>query len=136
MRLSILPAAALLGLAACTGGGGTSTTRNDLSICSDPASPPAEAMRFCQRALEDPRLDARQRALVQMNIGIAAFALGRNREAIAAHTQALALAPGLTGALTGRAEVYEAQGDTRAALADYAAAITATPAAPEPWFAR
>lgn len=138
MRHVFFATLALAGLAACggTAGGARQMTPEYLRICSDPASPPADALRFCRRALEDRRLDAGQRARVQMNIGIALQALGREREALAAHSEALALDPGLAGALVGRAQAHEALGDTRAALVDYGAAITAAPRAPEPWFGR
>ncbi|MBK0401116.1 tetratricopeptide repeat protein [Limibaculum sp. M0105] len=140
MRRLIFPAVALLGLVACggsSGGGGKSSmTPEYLRICSDPQSTPEEALRFCQRALSDPRLDARQRALVQMNSGIALYALGRHRDAVSAFSEALSLSPGLAGALVGRAQAQEALGDQRAAMVDYSAAITADPNAPEAWFGR
>jgi len=139
MRQAFLPAVMLLGLAACggnSGGGQSSMTPEYLRICSDPQATPAEALRFCQRALSDRRLDPRQRALVQMNSGIALFALGRYRDAASAHSEALTLDPGLSGALVGRAQAQEALGDLRAAMADYGAAITANPEAAEAWFGR
>jgi tetratricopeptide (TPR) repeat protein len=136
MRALVLSGLILATLAACQTTGGRTITGIYLQACSDPKSTPAEALQNCQFALRDPALSPEQRALVYLNIGVANFGLGRYRDAVIAHGEALAINPRLTAALTGRAQAHEALGDTRAALADFGQAIELSPRTPEPWFGR
>lgn len=135
-----LPAAALV-LAALFAGLSPQAARageieNLLALCSDPATPPLEAFNACWRAAEQGRLDARRRALVWMNAGIAAHALGRYDSAVAAHDFAIEADPGLAAAFVNRARAQEKLDRLNEALADYAAAISLEPANPDAYLGR
>ena len=80
---------------------------NLLALCSAPGTPAGDALKACRRVAEDGRLDGRRRALVWMNAGIAAAALGRHQEAVEAHGAAIIADPRLATAYVNRARAYE-----------------------------
>lgn len=136
MRLSLLAFAAAAFLAACSTTGGRGAVENYLEVCSDSRRSPAEALRFCRRALDSPHVTGRTRALTLMNAGIAAYALGEYRDTIAYQTEALQLAPGLAAAHVSRAQAYALTDRLREAVDDYSAAIEADPRMVEAYLGR
>lgn len=101
---------------------------NLLGVCSDPKTSAWDAYQACRRVAEQGRLDARRRSLAWLNAGIAAYALGRHGDAVAAHSAAIEADPGLAAAFENRALAHEKLGQAEAALADYASAISLEPA--------
>jgi tetratricopeptide (TPR) repeat protein len=138
LRHAIL-AIAILG--AISAGLGVPETRaneieNLLALCSDPATSAGDALKACRRVAEEGRLDGRRRALVWMNAGIAATALGRHQEAVDAHGAAIIADPRLAAAFVNRARAHEKLGEFAEALADFAAAISLKPKLPDAYLGR
>lgn len=109
---------------------------NLLKVCSNPETPPAEALNACWTAAEKGRLDARRRAMVWMNAGIAAYALKRYESAAEAHGHAIEADPGLAAAFVSRAQALEKLDRLPEALADFAAAISLEPVNPDGYLGR
>lgn len=123
-------AAAALALAALPAVGAAGPLENMVEICADPDRSPAEALKFCQNAMEHRSMDRQPpgvRARVLLNAGIAAYELGRFSEAADSHTRALDNDPTLGAAHAGRARAYERMGRRADALADYNAAVRYSP---------
>jgi len=118
------------------GGAVASEVENLLALCSDPAKPPLEALNACRRVAEQGRLDARRRALVWLNAGIAAHTLGLYAEAVAAHGAAIEADPRLSAAFENRALAYARLNRLNEALTDYAAAISLQPTGPGAYLGR
>ena len=112
---------------------------NMVEVCADPDRPPREALKFCLNALERSDMDREPpeiRAKVLMNAGIAAHELGRDGQAIEAHSRALRIHPQLAGAYLGRARAYARTGRLEQAMADYDAALRLAPRDPQAWLGR
>ncbi len=107
-----------------------------LEVCSGPKTPPRDALKACRRVAEHGRLDARRRALVWLNAGIAAHTLGLYSEAVEAHGTAIEADPRLSAAFENRALAYEKLNQLNEALADLAAAISLQPTAPGAYLRR
>lgn len=103
---------------------------NMVEVCADPSYSPAEALKFCQNALNHSGMDRQPsevRARVAMNAGIAAYELGRWAEAADSQTRAIEADPRLGAAYGHRARAYERMGRPAEALTDYEAAIRLSP---------
>ncbi|HSF94945.1 MAG TPA: tetratricopeptide repeat protein [Thermohalobaculum sp.] len=109
---------------------------NLLALCSDPATPPLDAYNACSNAAETGRLDARRRALVWMNAGIAAHVMGRYGDAVTAHGNAIKADPRLGAAFANRARAQDKLDRVAAALADFAAAISIEPKSVDAYLGR
>jgi tetratricopeptide (TPR) repeat protein len=109
------------------GGAVASEVENLLALCSDPTKPPLDALNACRRVAAQGRLDARRRALVWLNAGIAAHTLGLYADAVAAHGAAIEADPRLSVAYENRALAYAKLNQLNEALTDYAAAISLQP---------
>ncbi len=107
-----------------------------LEVCSDPETPPRDALNACRRVAELGRLDARRRALVWLNVGIAAHSLGLSAEAVEAHGAAIGADPRLSAAFENRALAYEKLNRLNEALTDLAAAISLQPTEPGAYLRR
>ena len=118
------------------GGAVASEVENLLALCSDPETPPSDALNACRWVAEQGRLDARRRALVWLNVGIAAHTLGRYAEAAEAHGAAIEADPRLSTAFENRALAYEKLNRINEALADLAAAISLQPTDPGAYLGR
>jgi len=123
--------------------GGLSVTRaaakeveSLLALCSNPGTPVREALTACRQAAEHGRLDARRRALVWLNAGIAAHTLGLYVEAVEAHGAAIEADPRLSAAYENRALAFDKLNLLNEALADYAAAISLQPTEPDAYLGR
>jgi tetratricopeptide (TPR) repeat protein len=124
-------------LAGLPSAGAQSTdVENLLAVCSNPNTPARDALSACRSVAEHGRLDARRRALVWLNAGIAAQSLGRYSEAVDAHTAAIEADPRLATAFANRALAYDKLGKLNEALADYAATISLKPNDPEAYLGR
>jgi tetratricopeptide (TPR) repeat protein len=135
----LLPAAVLaagLTTGSLSGSAVASETENLLAVCSDPSASAWDALNACRRVAEHGRLDARRRALVWLNAGIAAHSLGRYDEAVEAHSAAVEADPRLSTAFENRALAHEKLGQLDKALADYAAAISLKPKEPGGYLGR
>jgi tetratricopeptide (TPR) repeat protein len=110
-----------------SGGARAVEVENLLAVCSNPNTPARDALDACRKVAEHGRLDARRRALVWLNAGIAAQSLGLYDEAAEAHGAAIDADPRLAAAYANRALAYDKLGDLNAALADHAAAISLQP---------
>lgn len=108
-------------------GASAGAVENLLAICSNPQTPPRDALGACRRVAEEGRLDAKRRALAWLNAGIAAYALERYEMAASAHSSALEADPGLATAFENRALANEKLGRVDQAMSDYAAAISLDP---------
>lgn len=100
---------------------------NMVEICGNPDRQPAEALKFCYRALEERALDEQPRSVragILMNAGIAAYNLGRWSEAADNQTRALELSPSRPEPYVFRAQAYEKAGRLRDAMADYDKALS------------
>jgi tetratricopeptide (TPR) repeat protein len=104
---------------------------NLLEVCSNTKTPPLEAYNACARVAGEGRLDAKRRALVWMNAGIAAHTLGRFDAAVDALGQAIDADPRLGAAYVNRALAQEKRNNLNQALADFATAISLEPTNPE-----
>jgi tetratricopeptide (TPR) repeat protein len=135
---TILVASLLSGLPGMLPGGGAAAgeVENLLALCSNPKTPVRDALNACRRVAEHGRLDARRRALVWLNAGIAAHTLGLYSEAVRAHSAAIEADPRLSAAFENRALAYEKLNQLNDALTDYAAAITLRPKEPEAYLGR
>jgi tetratricopeptide (TPR) repeat protein len=135
---AILAAGLLAGLLSIPPGGGAAAgeTENLLALCSDPQTPVRDALSACRRVAETGRLDARRRALVWLNAGIAAHTLGLYAEAVGAHSAAIEADPRLSAAFENRALAYEKLNQINEALTDYAAAISLRPKQPGAYLGR
>ena len=122
---AVLAAAMLSGLP--VGGAAASEVESLLALCSSPKTPARDALNACRRVAEQGRLDARRRALVWLNAGIAAHTLGLYAEAVKAHGAAIEADPRLSAAFENRALAYEKLNQLNEALADHAAAISLPP---------
>ncbi|MEO0822604.1 MAG: tetratricopeptide repeat protein [Pseudomonadota bacterium] len=122
-------AAALLALGLLSAPAAADPLAEFVRLCSAPESSAEDALRFCERALDEGgrRLDARNRALLNFNAGVAALALSRNAHAVERLSEAIRLQPRMTAAYVSRAQAHEAGGRIEAALADYESAIAADP---------
>ncbi len=123
----ILPAAIVAaGMMSGLPMGGTvaGEVENLLEVCSDPDTPAWDALNACRKVAERGRLDARRRALVWLNAGIAAHSLGLYAEAVEAHGAAIEADPRLSAAFENRALAYEKLNRINEALTDYATAIS------------
>lgn len=133
-----LTAAIIAGM--LTGFSGTGAAANEvenlLALCSNPETPARDALNACRRVAEHGRLDARRRALVWLNAGIAAHSLGLYTDAVDAQTEAINADPRLSGAFENRALAYEKLNRLNEALADYASAISLRPAEPGAYLGR
>ncbi len=118
------------------GGATANDVENLLALCSNPETPARDALSACRKVAEHGRLDARRRALVWLNAGIAAHTLGRYAEAVEAHGAAVAADPRLSAAFENRALAYEKLNQINEALADYAAAISLRPKEPAAYLRR
>ena len=118
------------------GGAMAGEVENLLALCSDPETPPRDALNACRRVAELGRLDARRRALVWLNAGIAAHALGLYAEAVEAHGAAIGADPRLSAAFENRALAYEKLNRLNEALTDLAAAISLQPTEPGAYLSR
>jgi tetratricopeptide (TPR) repeat protein len=118
------------------GGAVAGEVENLLALCSDPETPPRDALNACRRVAEHGRLDARRRALVWLNAGIAAHTLGRYVEAVEAHGAAIEADPRLSAAFENRALAYAKLNQLNEALADHAAAISLQPTEPGAYLGR
>jgi tetratricopeptide (TPR) repeat protein len=113
-----------------------SEVENLLALCSNPQTPARDALNACRRVAERGRLDARRRALVWLNAGIAAHSLGLYADAVDAQTEAIEADPRLSDAFENRARAYEKLNQLNEALADYASAISLRPAEPGAYLGR
>lgn len=109
---------------------------NLLALCSNPQTPARDALNACRRVAETGRLDARRRALVWLNAGIAAHTLGFYTEAVEAHGAAIEADPRLSEAFENRALAFEKMNQLNEALTDYAAAISLRPKKPGAYLGR
>ncbi len=109
---------------------------NLLALCSDPETPPRDALNACRWVAEHGRLDARRRALVWLNAGIAAHTQGLYAEAVEAHGAAIEADPRLSAAFENRALAYAKLNRLNEALADLAAAISLQPTEPGAYLGR
>lgn len=100
---------------------------NLLVICSSPDSQALDALNACRRVADVGRLDARRKALVLLNAGIAAYTLGLYKDAIAYETAALEADSRLADAYENRAQAHGKLGQLAEALSDYASAISVAP---------
>ena len=112
---------------AAPAGAMASAVENLLEVCSNPETPPQDALNACRRAAKEGDLESRPRALAWLNAGIAAYRLGRYAEAVAAQSEAIAADPALAEAFENRALAYEKLNRVDEALSDYAAAISLAP---------
>jgi len=117
-------------------GARASEIENLLALCSNPETPAADAFNACWRAAEKGRLDARRRALVWMNAGIAAYAIQRYDAAVEAQSAAIEADPRLAAAFVNRAMANEKLDLLNEALADFAAAISLEPNDPQAYLGR
>ncbi|GEM_PF-1634699 len=131
---AIVAAGMLSGLP--SGGAVASEVENLLALCSNPETPARDALSACRRVAERGRLDARRRALVWLNAGIAAHTLGLYAEAVEAHGAAIEADPRLSTAFENRALAYAKLNRLNQALADYAAAISLRPTDPGAYLGR
>jgi tetratricopeptide (TPR) repeat protein len=133
-----LSAAIIVGILA--GFSGTGATAGNveslLALCSSPDTSAHDALNACRRVAEHGRLDARRRALVWLNAGIAAHSLGLYADAVDAQTEAIRADPRLSHAFENRALAYEKLNRLNEALADYASAISLRPAEPGAYLGR
>ncbi|HUS52439.1 MAG TPA: tetratricopeptide repeat protein [Thermohalobaculum sp.] len=138
LTATVFAAGLLSGLLAVLPGGRAASdeVENLLALCSDPQTPVQDAMNACRRVAETGRLDARRRALVWLNAGIAAHALGLYTEAVESHSAAIVADPRLSAAFENRALAYEKLNQLNEALTDYAAAISLRPKAPGAYLGR
>ena len=109
---------------------------NLLAVCSNPNTSAREALSACRSVAEHGRLDARRRALVWLNAGIAAYSLDLYAEAVEANGAAIEADPRLATAYANRALAYDKLGKLNEALADHAAAISLKPADPGGYLGR
>ena len=118
------------------GGAVAGEIENLLALCSDPTTPVRDALNACRSVAERGRLDARRRALVWLNAGIAAHSLGLYAEAVEAHGAAIEADPRLSAAFENRALAYEKLNRLNQALTDYATAISLRPTEPGAYLGR
>jgi tetratricopeptide (TPR) repeat protein len=118
------------------GGAAASEVEILLEVCSNPEASAQDALNACRKVAEHGRLDARRRALVWLNAGIAAHALERYDEAAEAHGAAIEADPRLSEAFENRALAYAKLNRLDEALADYAAAISLRPNRPGAYLGR
>lgn len=135
---TVFTASLLAGLLAVLPGGRAAAddVENLLAACSDPKTPVRDAMNACRRVAETGRLDARRRALVWLNAGIAAHTLGLYSEAVESHSAAIMADPRLSAAFENRALAYEKLNRLNESLTDYAAAISLRPKSPGAYLGR
>ncbi|MHA1528358.1 MAG: tetratricopeptide repeat protein [Alphaproteobacteria bacterium] len=138
LPVAIVAAGMLSGLppGLLVGGAAASEVESLLALCSNPNTSARDALNACRRAAKNGRLDARRRALVWLNAGIAAHTLGRYAEAVEAHGDAIKADPRLSAAFEGRALAYEKLSRIDEALTDLAAAISLQPAEPGAYLSR
>jgi len=138
MRLALTAAIVAAGMLSGVplGAAAASDVETLLALCSNPDTSARDALNACRRAVKNGRLDARRRALVWLNAGIAAHSLGRYVEAVEAHGDAIRADPRLSAAFENRALAYEKLNRIDEALADYAAAISLRPAEPGAYLGR
>jgi len=138
MRLILTAVIVAAGMLSGLPSGGAAAGEVDslLVLCSNPDTPAPDALNACRRVAKHGRLDARRRALVWLNAGIAAHTLGRYVEAVEAHGDAIAADPRLSAAFESRALAYEKLNRIDEALADYAAAISLQPTEPGAYLGR
>lgn len=135
---SILAIGVMASLSYMPSGGNAAAgeVENLLALCSNPQTPVRDALNACRRVAEHGRLDARRRALVWLNAGIAAHTLELYTEAVNAHSAAIEADPRLSAAFENRALAYEKLNKINEALTDYAAAITLRPKDPGAYLGR
>ncbi len=133
-----LSAAIIAGILAGFSGSGATAgeVENLLALCSNPGTSARDALNACRRVAEHGRLDARRRALVWLNAGIAAHSLGLYADAVDAQTEAIKADPRLSDAFENRALAYEKLNRLNDALADYASAISLRPSDPGAYLGR
>ena len=93
----------------------------------------ARDLRLALQVMPASRAAQSQLGIVHNMLGVALQREGRADEAIAALAQALAIAPGLTGALVNWGNALETRGDLEGARGKYREAIAREPAMREAW---
>jgi tetratricopeptide (TPR) repeat protein len=98
------------------------------SVCFDAKEQnPARLHAGCSAAIDSGKLSARERARALVLRGLTNTRLGKQKEAYADYTAALAIEPQNADALANRAAVLVAQGDAEGAIRDLDAALQAQP---------